>query len=372
MLSAGDSSSDRSTTPGHPGGAARAPRNLARDAEGGAYLQALLVSAVASVLVTRFYLTATGFPRVGRGELHIAHMLWGGLLMLAALVLVLAVLGRRAKRTAAVVGGVGFGLFVDELGKFVTADNDYFFQPTIALIYLLLVALFLAFRAVERRSLSSDELLANAADTVRELVLGGATEAEVARGLALLARSGTADALAEAIRGAIAAAAAVDADPPWTSRVAARAWRAYDAMLQWRWYLRAVLVLFVGQAVLSLVAVAGVIAGRDAPALSRLGAVGVLPPTAVPGGVGLASASASALLVAAGVVALARGARLSAYRWFERSVLVAVLVTQVVLFWHDQLAALGGLAWNLVLLSALRYMIRQELGRAALRQVSRA
>ena len=37
-----------------------------------------------AVLVTRLYLTLTGFPKVGGGGLHLAHLLWGGLLMLAA------------------------------------------------------------------------------------------------------------------------------------------------------------------------------------------------------------------------------------------------------------------------------------------------
>src|SRR5438067_471684 len=53
----------------------------------------------------------TGFPRIGGGGRHVAHMLWGGLLMLIGLVLLLAVIGRRTKRLAAVIGGAGFGLF---------------------------------------------------------------------------------------------------------------------------------------------------------------------------------------------------------------------------------------------------------------------
>src|SRR5437879_12590634 len=97
--------------------------------------------------------------------------------MLAALVLLLAVLGKRTKRWAAALGGLGFGLFVDELGKFVTEDNNYFFQPAIALIYVLFIVLFLAFKAIERRSLSEDELLVNAADMLREVILGGAPRA---------------------------------------------------------------------------------------------------------------------------------------------------------------------------------------------------
>src|SRR5204863_1294459 len=120
-----------------------APPTLARDVEAGVHLQTLLVSAVTAVIVTRLYLSMTGYPRLGSAGMHIAHLLWGGLLMLGALVLLLSMLGRRIRRVAAVVGGLGLGLFVDEIGKFVTADKDYFFQPAIAIIYVIFVVLFL-------------------------------------------------------------------------------------------------------------------------------------------------------------------------------------------------------------------------------------
>ena len=77
----------------------------ARDFEAGIYLQDLLVAAVVAILLTRLFLGLTGFPRMGGGGLHVAHMLWGGLLMLIALVLLLAVIGKRTKRLAAVIGG---------------------------------------------------------------------------------------------------------------------------------------------------------------------------------------------------------------------------------------------------------------------------
>ena len=64
-------------------------------------------------------------------------------------------------------------------------------------------------------------------------------------------------------------------------------------------------------------------------------------------------------LVVLGVAHLPRS-RLTAYRWFERSILVSVFFTQVLMFWQAQLAALSGLALDLVLLAGLRYMLRQE------------
>src|SRR5688572_1651815 len=83
-------------------------------------LELFLVSAVTSLLAVRAYLHLSGYPQIGSGGLHIAHMLWGGFLMAAAIAMALTYLGRRIERISAVVGGIGFGIFIDELGKFIT------------------------------------------------------------------------------------------------------------------------------------------------------------------------------------------------------------------------------------------------------------
>src|SRR6478672_12139357 len=124
-------------------------------------LESFLVAAVISVLVIRWFLTLADFPRLGSGGLHIAHMLWGGALMLVAILLLLAYLDRPVQHAAAIVAGLGFGTFIDEIGKFVTADNDYFFRPAVSLIYVVLVILFIVGRTlIGRRALTQREALA--------------------------------------------------------------------------------------------------------------------------------------------------------------------------------------------------------------------
>ena len=66
-----------------------------------------------------------------------------------------------------------------------------------------------------------------------------------------------------------------------------------------------------------------------------------------------------AVLTAAGVLALRRS-RLEAYRWFERALLVNLLVTQVFLFAQDRFAATTGFLLSLGALIVLRILIGSE------------
>jgi hypothetical protein len=107
------------------------------------------LSFAASVVLTRLFLEVTGYPQLGSGELHIAHVLWGGLFLFAATLFALIMSNRWVFPLAAVLGGIGVGLFIDEVGKFITASNDYFHPAAAPIIYatfLLTVFLYLRVR----------------------------------------------------------------------------------------------------------------------------------------------------------------------------------------------------------------------------------
>ncbi|WP_139131784.1 hypothetical protein [Micromonospora chersina] len=146
---------------------------LIRSAAGAERVELFLVSAVLCVGVTRAVLAAADYPEVGSGGLHVAHVLWGGLGMLAGQLVSLLFLGPRVARLAAVVGGVGFGLFIDEVGKFLTADNNYFYEPVAAIIYGTVVLVWLVVRlGVHRRPLSERENAVNRLHARADLVAG--------------------------------------------------------------------------------------------------------------------------------------------------------------------------------------------------------
>lgn len=113
-------------------------------------LDIFVVFGIGTVFVTRAYLALTGYPQIGGEVLHIAHMLWGGLALTIAF-LYLAISLQPNKKFAMMLGGIGFGLFIDELGKFITVDNDYFFKPTASLIIITFIIMWAILRAIISR-----------------------------------------------------------------------------------------------------------------------------------------------------------------------------------------------------------------------------
>jgi hypothetical protein len=115
-----------------------------------AYVLLSLASFGLTVAATRIFLQLAGYPQVGNSVLHIAHAIWGGLLLFVAVLVTLILANRWAFTVSAILSGIGVGLFIDEVGKFITQTNDYFFPPAAPLIYSVFLLMILLFLFVRR------------------------------------------------------------------------------------------------------------------------------------------------------------------------------------------------------------------------------
>ncbi len=129
-------------------------RRPVRRAKAEQYLLFTLLGFAGSVVFTRVFLELTGYPQVGNRELHIAHVLWGGLLLFVATLVPLIFANRMWYVVSSIVGGIGVGLFIDEVGKFITKSNDYFYPAAAPIIYAFFLITVLLYLQVARRKLS--------------------------------------------------------------------------------------------------------------------------------------------------------------------------------------------------------------------------
>lgn len=330
-------------------------RHFIRNMQAMVRMEAFMVSAVSTIVVIRLFLHLTGYPQIGNSRLHVAHVLFGGTFMLIALMLLLMFLGRKTRSVSAVIGGIGFGFFIDEVGKFLTQDNNYFFQPSIAIMYIVFIAIFLVVRhIVTSYRYSPNEYLMNAINDIEQIPQGEFSDEEKQRTLYYLDQSGGGP-LADGLRRVVSEVKAAPATGPgfyehWKQTLYSR----YREIALRPWFRPLVLLLFPLQLVADISVVTGLFFREGV--LGELGKLGVTDWAIV------ASNAASAFYIAWGML-LFRRSRLEAFRMFERSILIDIFICQFFLFYKDQMSALSGFAFDLLLLLALRFIIGREQSR---------
>ena len=329
-------------------------------------LDTLLVFAVGTILVIRTQLWLTNYPQLGGHGLHIAHLLWGGLVMLIALVILLAYLNPVARQVGAVLGGIGLGFFIDELGKFLTSDNNYFFKPTAAIIYIFFILFFLASRYLfSRRGLTPREYLVNAIELTKDAVTRTMTPAEKARALELLDKADQRNHLVAPLRTALEQAPTEHVDENAFVRFARRMRDGYFTLVERPWFTRVLMTVFVLWALSSVVEIMGLVFAFD-PHLTREQIFRIAGRVTSKAGhfgfvewADLVSSCAAGALAAWGVFLLRRS-RLAAYEMFERALLIALFFSQVFAFIQSQFGAVFGFLVDLLLFVTVRYMLDRE------------
>jgi hypothetical protein len=393
-------------------------QTFVRNVQAGVLLENFFIAAVAAVLFIRLYLYLSHkyivyhIPIAGHiivGDLHIAHMLWGGLLMLAGLLMLLTFLGRSGQGLAAIIGGIGFGTFIDELGKFITLSNDYFYQPSVALIYITFIVLFIGIRAIQRpQKLSTQAALVNTLEYAKQGALHDYSPEDRSYALSLLEQCDPLDPMLEPLRRAIERMdASPGRRPHFLQRFRKLLRKAYAWLIRRWWFTGALVLLFVinsisdlyqsvtGLTWLNLIIGVVVVAalGTALISIAQNGrytyrrviiAVGLIliivlvvggivlhmqeRPVFVIDWVQILSPTVSGVLVMLGIVSIWRS-RLLAYRIFHYAVLISILITQVFAFYEEQMTAVIGLFLHVLILMGLRFMIGQEESKLALRAV---
>lgn len=334
-----------------------------RDLGAARYLDLFVVGGVSAVLAIRFILRITGYPSLGGARFHIAHMLWGGLLMAAALLVCLSFLGNRARLWAALLGGIGFGTFIDEIGKFITRDNNYFYQPSIALIYITFVLVYLAFRDLQmRRGISVEEYLVNAVHDLEEAVINGLPPEERDRALRYLGAIGEKDDLTLGLAQLIESAKVQPSRNGLSRRVRRFVLAGYEAALARANRFGGLITLFVLQLAVNAGTVAVIVAGHlsagiaGVAAYQRGGIMGLLPTS---DWLLIVSTLVPSIFVVIAVFVL-RNSRMTALHFFHRAVLLSICFTEVFMFYRDQAAALAVLAFNLFSWACVNVVITRE------------
>jgi len=332
-----------------------------RDPLASSLIEIWLVSGVVTILAIRAYLAATGYPQVGGSTLHIAHMLWGGLGMLVAFGMLAIFAHPVWKPIATVVSGAGFGCFIDELGKFITKDNDYFYRPTVALIYAIFVILFLTARYfIRRREVTSADHLYLAVQGVQWAAIGKLDEHRRREALDHLAASGVSSPLVDHLHTILTSVEVVsEAQQSRILTLRDRMVNTYWRIIGNHWLERIVIWMFLlkGLAVLvPLVLFVFMHYTGDGLDFAEWGSV-------------VASAAGGGLAVFGGV-RLMQGRRVDALRAFAASVLCSLLVGQIFAFATDQFYAIVNVGIDLVMLGVVQLALAAEAERGSERRAA--
>ena len=371
-----------------------------RNIEAGNLIEIFMVSSISSILVIRFYLYLTGYPQIGGNGFHVAHMLFGGFFMMASLVILFSFLSKRIYRIAAVLGGIGFGTFIDELGKLLTSDNDYFFEPTVSLIYIIFILIYLATHFIESHSkYTKTEYLANAFEVLKDATVADLNHDERMKAMKYLRKSDQENPLVNDLHSLLLE---IDTLPKGKitkfDKLENLVKNFYRKIIEFPLFYKAVVLFFVTSSFVSLTQFVSLIntylvvlvSGFSAIILaysvyrskmininklqfiiiSILAAFVLFFTSSLFPGVGdrkldiieigeLLSTSISVILVSLGLLKL-KESRLESFQFFRYSVLLSIFLTQFFIFYKVQFEALIGLSFNILTLIVLEYMISRE------------
>lgn len=331
---------------------------IVRNVEFVQLFDSFFVASISTILVVRFYLKITGYPQIGSSTLHISHLLPGTLLMLAALIVLLSAVNRAARSFAAITAGLGFGLAWDELGKFITKNNNYFFHATPGLIYLTFVILYLIVRYSAQRRFSEEEYMANFLDLIKDAAIKDLDKREYEHAKELLGHVSKDNVLYAPAKEIL------DKVKPNPDRVPSMLDKAINVVkkplvnLSHQYFFsRLIIGIAIVYGFASLAAAIFFFAGATLPDNYQVNTILQGDESDIVGGI---SALISALFAISATYKYMQGKDRRAFRLFEQGLLVNIFIGQIILFFKSQGIAIAWLAITLFLLVNLELLSAEK------------
>jgi hypothetical protein len=331
---------------------------VVRNVEFGRLFDEFFVSAVSTILVVRFYLIVTGYPQIGNSTLHISHLLPGTILMLTAIIVMLAAVNRAARDFGAVVAGIGFGLSWDELGKFITQNNNYFFKPTLGLIYLTFVLLYLMARFAGQRRLTQDDYIANAIDLIKEAAIKDLDSWEYERAKELMLHVSPNHILYQPTMDMLNRVKPTNKRKPFLiDKIIYSVMRPIHLLSEWRHFTKMVIFIAIAYGIINIFVTLFYLYGALIEENINLSILkGDESDLA-----GALSAFITVILLTSGAYYYRKGRHKRAYELFESGLLIEIFVGQVILFFKSPRIAIAGLLITLFLLVNIKLLSVDEM-----------
>lgn len=322
------------------------PRHVVRDIEAGDLLENFFVWAVFSFLTIRVFLILTDYPQIQTENLHIAHVLFGGFFMVIAIIISFIFINKETKYLASFIGGIGFGAFIDELGKFITKNNNYHYEPAIALIYIILVIVFLTSRFIENYfKYTEEEYAVNAAEMIKQALVHDLEVDERSQALRYLKKADSRNVLVKILRKTLKELeAAPNKEPSLFHKVRKLLRNIYLNIIKNKMFNLTLITFFISYSTVNFIQ--AFFHFKHIDSFFDWGH--------------MLSTIFSGIFVIVGIYTLINFSRKRAYEYFRFAVLLHIFLTQFFLFIERQFTAIIALIFSIVIWNTLQYLIVEE------------
>lgn len=267
--------------------------------------------------------------------------------MLIAIIILLSFLSKTSKNIASILGGIGFGTFIDELGKFITNDNNYFFRPTIALIYIIFVLIYLLLKFIPNfRQTTEKEYLVNTLETLKEAAINDFDEDEERKAYEYLHKCDPQNPIVQSLTTLLSKMTAAPTPPPSTfTKIQAIIKNWYYLIAKSDLIIKIIIFYLAFQTVDTIINSSILALTKQRLPFDEWGK--------------LYASGLAAIFVIIGLLSL-KFSKLEAYRFFRIAVLISILLTQFFSFMRGGWIELIPLLANIFILMVINYAMAME------------